>query len=268
MNTEQKLREGGSGQMNIWNKMVNMVTEPTAVLEHLQERVTAQDWLVPFLIAVLFVGISGMVNAPETLTFTKKAIQAQQERLMDRDMPQEQQQNLQGRFDEQLEKQEQRYTSPQVYYWSVGRAFAGMALSILVLAALYHFTGNTVLGKDTAFVKILAVICLAQSITVVSSAYDILYSVATGPGAAPSSLAVLLPFGAGDIYQVERYQQALFTLLSQIDLFTIWRLVLYAIGFRLMYAVSKGKAAGFVFGYWAFWLLITTAASYMFAGIQ
>ena len=268
MNSEQQVPERSQPQMSIWQKMVNIITVPEEVYSRLKDRVTLQDWLVPFLIAVLFTGISGMVNAPETLQLTKQAIEQQQENFANRDMSEEQRQNMNQRFEESIEKQERRYTTPQVYYWSIGRAGVGMALAILVLAAIYHFSGNTFLGAESTFLKILAVVCLAQAVTVVSAGYDILYSMVAGPGSAPSSLAVLLPFGPGDIFSVERYQQALFSLLSQIDLFTIWRLVLYGIGFRIVYSVTKAKAYGVVFGFYVFWLFVTTAASYLFAGLQ
>jgi hypothetical protein len=51
-------------------------------------------------------------------------------------------------------------------------------------------------------------------------------------------------------------QAVLFTLLSSLDVFAIWGLVLMAIGFAHVSRFSKGKSAGIVVSLWAFVLLI------------
>jgi len=54
--------------------------------------------------------------------------------------------------------------------------------------------------------------------------------------------------------------------LSQIDVFTLWRLTLFTIGFQIIFKVTRGKAIAVIFGYWVLWLIITTGATFIFAG--
>lgn len=66
-----------------------------------------------------------------------------------------------------------------------------------------------------------------------------------GGGVLMSSLAALAPEGSGKV---------LLALLSSLDLFTIWALVLLIIGYRVVARVSTATAAGFVLGLWLLFL--------------
>ncbi|MBS1272307.1 MAG: hypothetical protein MAGBODY4_01448 [Candidatus Marinimicrobia bacterium] len=267
MNEQNEIQPSDGISMSMGEKLINIITAPTVVFEHIREKVTWQDYIIPLLIAVAFVGISSIVSAPYTLELTKKAIKAQSSRVVNQDMSEEQRQSIENRFQEQIDKQEERYSPPKVYYWSFLRALGGIGLSLMVLAGIYYFSGNTILAGQTAFPKVLALVTLPQMVKVIESVYNMVFVSMTNSIEVPSSLAVFLPYGMTDVFSLERYQQAMFTLLSQIDIFTVWRMVLFTIGFSIIYKVSKGKAAAVVFGWWTFWMVITTAGSFLFAGL-
>lgn len=185
---------------------------------------------------------------------------------MQRDMPQEQKESMQERFQEQVEKQEARYSPPKVYYWSFLRALGGIGVAVMILAGLYFFSGNTIIGGEAKFPQILAVVSLPQMVKVIESLYNMLFIGITKNADVPASLAVILPYSPENFMRLEKFQQALYTLLSQINVFTVWRLALFTIGFSIIYKVSKGKSSAVVFGLWALWLLITTAGTFLFAG--
>lgn len=264
MNEQNELQDTSVVSLGLGEKLINILTSPSAVFAQIRERLTWQDWVVPFLLAVLFAGIAGIVNAPENLQFTRKMMEPQKERILQSEMSDDQQQKTLAR----IESQEEQFQAPKKYYWSFLRSLAGIGISILILAGLYYFSGNTILGGQTEFPKILAVVSLPQMVKVVETLYSMLFVQFTGSAEVPQSLAVMLPYSAVDMFTLERYQQAMLTLLSQIDVFTIWRLVLFTIGFSIIYKVSKGKATAIVFGWWVFWLLVTTAGSFLFAGLS
>jgi len=253
--------------MTTGEKLVNIITSPSAVFANIRERISWQDWVIPFLVAVVVSGAVGILNAPYTLEFSKKAMRAQQERFLSGDVSQEQQSQMKQRFEEQMQNQEERYTAPKVYYWSFGRTLVGIGISVLILASLYYFAGNTILGGEAPFEKVLTVVALPQMVKVIESVYNAIMTPLLGTAEVPASLAALLPYGAAEVFSMERYHQAVFTLLSQINVFTVWRLVLFTIGLMLIYRISKGKAVGVVFGYWAIWLVITTAGSFFLSGL-
>jgi len=268
MNEQNEIQPGDNTSMSMVDKLINIITAPTMVFERIRVQVTWQDWIIPLLVAVAFVGVSSIVSAPYTLDLTKKAIKAQGERFTSQDLSEEQRQQIDKRLQGQIEKQEARYSPPKVYYWSFLRALGGIGLSLMVLAGLYYFSGNTILGGQTAFPKVLAVVTLPQMVKVIESVYSMIFVGLTQSVEVPSSLAVLLPYSVTDVFSLERYQQALYTLLSQIDIFTIWRMVLFTIGFSIIYKVAKGKATAVVFGWWSLWIIVTTAGSFLFAGIS
>ncbi len=253
--------------LTIWQKLLDVLTSPREVFEHIRQKVTWEDWVMPFVVIVLVSGFAGILNAPYTMEMSKKIIRAQEDRILSRDLSQEQREQISQRMEEQMKKQEQRYSPPRVYLWSFGGVAIRVALSLLIMAGLYYFAGNTILGREAAFPHILAVVALPQMVTVIQSVYNTVIMHFTGNAEVPSSLAAMLPYGAAEVFRQERYQQALYTILSQMDVFTVWRLVLVTIGFGVIYQVSRGKAAGVIFGYWILWLLITATGAFLFAGM-
>jgi len=267
MNEVTPTPQSPDASLSIGQKLIRILTSPAEVFQTIRSGISWRDWVIPFVVVVAVSGVAGILNAPYTLEFSQQAIRAQQKRFLQREMPQEQRQQMEQRFEQQIQKQADRYTPPQLYYLSFTGVAIRIALVLFVLAALYYFGGNTILGGKAAFPQLLALVSLPQMVTVLESVYNTLIMHLKGSAEVPASLAVLLPYGATDLFRVERYQQALFTLLSQINVFTVWRLILFAIGFGVIYQVSKAKAGGVVFGYWVLWLILTTAGAFMFAGL-
>jgi hypothetical protein len=63
-------------------------------------------------------------------------------------------------------------------------------------------------------------------------------------------------------------QAALFSLLSSLDIFTIWVIVLLSIGFATLARTSKAKAAGIVVGLWVVLILIKVGLAALGAGMR
>lgn len=267
MEQEIPSQHESGASLSIGQKLARVIVSPSEVFRTIRAGVSWRDWVIPFVVVVAISGGAGILNAPYTLEFSQQAIRGQQKRFMQRDLSQEQQQQMNQRFEEQIQKQQKRYTPPQVYYLSFIGVAVRLGLVLLILAALYYFGGNTILGGQAAFPQLLALVCLPQMVTVLESVYNTVIMHLKGSAEVPASLAVLLPYGATDLFRMEQYQQALFTLLSQINVFTIWRLILFTIGFQVIYQVSKAKAGGVVFGYWVLWLILTTAGAFVFAGL-
>jgi len=263
-------QEASGETMSVWQKLLDVLLEPSKVFQAIRERVSWQDWVIPMLIIVLVSGTVSIINARQTMEFTRQMMQTQQQQggfgqgggppgagAEDGQMP--------PQFDP-----EQRFSSPRGYLFAYGGSLVRIALSILILASLYFFAGNTILGGKAAFPQLLAVVALPQMVTVLQNVYNTLYlQLISNPSSpqAPSSLAVLLPYGMQNMFQLEAYQRGLLSVLSQIDVFTIWRLLLYSIGFAAVYKFSKAKANGVVFGYWGVLLVLSFAGSFLMAGM-
>lgn len=267
MSDIEQIQEPDQSQMGMGAKLINILTAPSEVYAHIRERVGWPDWIFPVLIAVLLTGTAGIIRAPYNLNIARNAIEAQRDKFIQPDMATEQQQNLQQRFDAQEQKQETHLTPPQIYWRSYGRQIITIILSVLILAGLYYFAGNTILGGQSKYGKVLAVVALPQMVTAVQGLYQIVMTWILGQVDIPSSLAVVLGYDTASIFKFNQTQQALFTFLSHFDVFTIWRMILYIIGFSIVYKVSRGKASSVVLGFWALWIIITTVGTFLFAGI-
>lgn len=259
-------QQPGQESMGIGAKLINILTAPSEVFFQIRERVSWIDWVIPVLVAILLMGSANIVRAPYNKVIAKSAIEAQRDKFVKDDMTTEQKQNLNQRFDEQIQKQNDRLSPPMVYPVSYGRQLIATLLSVLILAGLYYFAGNTILGGQAQYGKLLAVVTLPQMVTALQGVYQMVMTAVIGQVDIPSSLAVLTGYSTLDIFQLDRTQQALYTLLSHFDVFTIWRLILFVIGFQIIYKVSKGKAVGVVFGFWVLWIVITTVGTFLFAG--
>jgi hypothetical protein len=100
------------------------------------------------------------------------------------------------------------------------------------------------------------------------------------PGAIKAILIVILVFagGGGENFNLENpigtnlgfyvsnssLPAALRALLTDIDIFTIWSAVLLALGLSIVCRVSRGKAYGVVFGWWAVIILFGVARAAIF----
>ncbi len=253
--------------MGMGAKLINIFTTPSEVFVRIRERVSWQDWVIPVLIAIVFAGTAGVIRAPYNETIAKSAIEAQRDKFVKPDMTADQQKQLNQRFDEQLQKQQKRFSAPTVYPFSYGSKFVSILLSVLILAGLYYFAGNTILGGQAKYGKVLAVVTLPQMVTALQAVYQMVMTAVIGQVDIPSNLSVLTGYSTLGLFSLDRTHQALYTFLSHFDVFTIWRLILFVIGFRIIYKVSRGKAAGVVFGFWALWIVITTVGTFLFAGI-
>jgi hypothetical protein len=84
---------------------------------------------------------------------------------------------------------------------------------------------------------------------VLSSIVGTIILIARGGLIDPQEIATIVKTNPGFLAN-PKTQPMLFALLSSLDIFTIWTLVLLIIGFALLSRSSKGKAAAIVIGWW------------------
>lgn len=141
---------------------------------------------------------------------------------------------------------------------------AGPILFILVVAGVMMGAYNLLAGTNATFRQSLAVAAHAAMTGVVSSVLFLL-------------ILYLKPFGTVDLenpvatnagaFLPEGSAKWLVTLGKQIDIFTIWTLILLAIGFAAINPkkLKGGTAFSIAFGVWAVWVLIRTGFAFVFS---
>ncbi len=161
---------------------------------------------------------------------------------------------------EQVIQQQAKVSAIIGYVFSV----VGTALAAVILGGFYLFVFNILAGADVRFGQSFGIVCyallprgllalLAMVLMYIKDPadFDIQHPAAT-------NLGVFL-----DPDAVPHWVQAV---ASSVDIFTIWVLVLLAVGFSAAARkMTWGRAFGWVLGTWFLWLLLVGLGSWIFS---
>ncbi|HZP25286.1 MAG TPA: YIP1 family protein [Terriglobales bacterium] len=136
-----------------------------------------------------------------------------------------------------------------------------MIVFLFIIAAILLATFNYGAGAELSLNQCVAVVMYASL-----------------PGIIKALLAIVaLMVGGGDSFTfqnpvasnlsplVDPSSHFLYAVAMNLDLFTIWTLLLSGIGFACLTKVKRGTSLGIVFGWWAVWVLGSSAAGAAFS---
>jgi hypothetical protein len=248
MNDDSELDQSGR---NFFSLLWGIIRHPIQTLEYLGQT-GGRAWIPMAFLAVLSVVLLILVAAPITSRATQEAIRTQLES----------QPNLApaGEDPEMQARISQFATNP--LFTVVMPSFAGVAAMIigwLVWAGALHLL-SVMAGGDSRFGGMWSGVVWAFLPNVLRNGLQIVFILLTGETITNQGLSGLVtqersvseliasPPGPG--------QLALRTLLAQIDLFTIWNLVLLFLAVMTIARVSRRKSLGITLGVWAGLLVI------------
>ncbi|HSE98415.1 MAG TPA: YIP1 family protein, partial [Blastocatellia bacterium] len=141
-------------------------------------------------------------------------------------------------------------------------------LFLFLMAGIFAL-GLMMMAAQTTFKKILSVVAWSNTATgliyiIVAAASLMLRDPTTVDPTQPGSIAAT---NLGAFVSVE--PGPLRAVLSSIDIFTIWFLILLSIGFAAISGARRftaGKTATLVFGLWGVWLLVRAGMGSVFGG--
>jgi hypothetical protein len=229
-----------------------MIVRPRATLEYLREH-GGRTWWLPALLAALLIVLPIVVAAPLTARQAREAFLAAQEQMgerVDGEMSAEEQ--------ARVEQAMSITASPLItaVFPAVG-GVVGRVVGWLAWAGALYLAGLAVGGRST-FGQMFRMVVWAWLPYVLRGLLQTVYILASGqliahPGLSglvqgdrPVSEMVLTPPSPG--------QTLLVALLSQVDLFLIWNLILLVIGVTVVTRLPRRKAILLTLGVW---LLLT-----------
>ena len=122
---------------------------------------------------------------------------------------------------------------------------------LLIVAAVLLATFNYGLGAELSFNQCVAVVMYASLPGIIKALLAILaLMVGSGEG-----FLLQNPLASNLSPLIDPSSHFLYSLAMNLDLFTIWTLVLSGIGFACLTRQSRGTCLGVVFGWWVIWVL-------------
>lgn len=229
-------------QLSQWQRVGNMFFAPSKTFEDI--RLGRLSWWLPFLISVffsyvLFAAVTMKVGWTQVATNSMAANPSQMDRI------------------NQLPP-EGRERALHVAGIFIQASLAASPAVILIFAALTSLilwaTINFGFGGKSTYGQIFAVNMYAALPRLF---LPLLATIALYAGMAPESfnLSNMAATNAAYFFSVQDTSKALYALLSQIDVISIWVVVLLSLGIARV--AGKKKSAGFitVFGWWGLWVL-------------
>ena len=228
-------------EMSVWNKIVGIFTSPREALVSINQNPT---WLIPFVIGLIFLFI---------FQFTTLDIQMADQiaKLEARDLPAEQLDAACGQM--------------QGFAKYLGFIIGPMAILIIwvIFAAFFLLFGNWMIGGETSFKKIFSIV--AWSSLVGNLSLILLTFLITSKGSTHGiamDLSLLLATPA-----IGAEPGLLYLILSKIDFFVIWQIVLWIIGLSVAYNTTTNKAAAPILTLWGLWIIISVSFSSVFGNM-
>jgi hypothetical protein len=217
------LAENTEDKMNLWQLLVSVIDRPAVTMSYVGKK-PGWAWVTPALLVLVGLVAFSVVTAPYT---SELALRQAQQQLA----------SLPPQQAEQAAAQMERFTSPPVMAaFSVVGGLVALVVIWLLGAGILYFLG-LVAGGEANFAQSFAILAwswLPYSVrNLVMAAYVAYSGKLINPGL--SSLVA-----TGD--QVKDAANWLYGLLSQVDLFYLWHLILVIVGLAAVGRFSKTKA--------------------------
>ncbi len=210
--------EQSVGKMDPVSTLVKVFTDPQEAFKNIN---LYPNWLFPVLLSIITMIIAANFTFDIQMDFQKNLL------LQSEKIPE-------AIKDQQLEKYE-NLTSIDRYLWPAITSLALDAFFFLGAALGILFLGNFVLGGKSTFKTVFSMVSWAGLIGVFELIVKSFIMISKESIHAYTSLALLM--------DPSQFKEFTFHLLNVFDVFTIWKVIVYIIGFSVIYQFSKAKAA-------------------------
>ncbi len=219
-------------EMSAMQKIIGIFSAPRQTFEAIDQKPT---WLLPFLIGIVIFMIFQTLTVDIQMAERFETMEAQ------------------GRLTpEQLDAARTQMMGPAKYIGYIAGPIVWLIM-ILIMAAIFYVAANLMIGGDSSYKKVFAIVCwsgLIGSLSLIIMTLLIL-SKGTMQGVA-LDLTILL-----DTPPLGGEKSALYRIFSNINVFTIWQIVLWIIGLSVSYKAITKKAAVPILSLWGIWIVLS-----------
>jgi hypothetical protein len=214
----------------IVQRFIGIFTAPQTTLSDIAQH---PNWIVPLVFIVLATALLTQWIVPAVIQDAKPEIE---KRLAQRDVPAEQAEQI------------TEISLRNIRNFSAVSAGVGILIVSLITAAALLFIGNIVLGGKSNFQQIFSVYMWTGLVSILGFLLKIPLVL--------KQMTTKIHFSPAAFFPAEAETGTLFRIAAIFDIFTIWRIVLIAIGFSLIYKLSPGKSLAVLGGFYLAFALI------------
>ncbi|MCX6156988.1 MAG: YIP1 family protein [Ignavibacteriae bacterium] len=243
-------------QLSITDAITGVLTGPGETFETMVSTKKKNYWVIPVLLSIV-------IGIVVTFIFFRDA------QLMSGIMDKQKAQ-LEKRMDEQVKsgkmspeqskqatEQAEKFMDPKSTFFQI-MGYGGVVLVpflMLFVLSLVYLLSLKAFKADVDFGNLLNVVGLPLVITTIGSIISLVLSIVMGT-VSTLSPALILNEGMVGVKMAEFF--------TKIDLISIWYYFAVAAGLSKAAKISSGKSYGIVYGVWIFWIVITSAFSFIF----
>ena len=207
-------------KMGFFSRIAGIFFEPRKVFGFLNMK---PSWLIAFIFILVISVIIAEIILPQSLLMQKDIV-AKIPRLAS--APPDVQERILGNITE--------ITTSKRISAAVNEIIFKNLPVLFLLTSLVYFFGNIIFGGESSYKRVLSVVTYTSFVTVLGAIIKTPLIIVKNSANIKTSLALLMP--EGDFTQIR------FVLLSFVDIFFIWQLILIAIGLTVLYKFSTGRA--------------------------
>jgi hypothetical protein len=235
---QNELTTSQAPEMGLFSRIIGIFFSPGKTFQDIQRK---PNWLVP---AIILVVISlGFVYLTKPIILKDAQTQA---------LAQIEKQNLSEDQTEQALARAEKMTSIMIF---VGPA-VGSFIVFLILAAIWLFISNTILGGNATFSQMLGVTVYKDFIGILAMLVKLPIILAQQTMNIHFSLATFMPDSAQTTF--------LYKMLSKVEVFNIWIIAVLCIGIGIMSKTGAKKSWPWIVLTFVIWYVATAGLGSMF----
>jgi len=221
------------------NKLIGIFTNPVSVFKNL---VKYPDWLLPFVLMAIMIIISVTTTVDLQYKAGEKAI------MENSLIPEE--------VKDQAVEELHNKTPMAMTLQSGIRGIIGLIVLYLFVALVFWISGNFIFGGQASYKQVFSMYSWGAIPGIIETIVKLPLMITKGTMEVYTSPAILMDSGQS--------KDILFQLMNAFDVFTIWKIILWSIGFGAIYNFSKGKSYITVITLYVIYLIISISLSQLF----
>jgi len=230
-------------ELSAVQRAVKIYSDPESAFESIREKPT---WLFPVLVTIILALIT-------IFSTTDLQLQAQKDAILKSEMIPEDQKD---QILENMEENQSSFVKTKIL--PSGMAVIGTFFYFAIAAGIFMMIGNLIMGGNTTFKQNFALFAWGSLIGVAETVVKVPLMLSKGSYKVYTSLALLM--------DESQSKTVLFQLLDAIDLFAIWKVIVFAIGFGVIYKFGKKKGYMAVVPLYIIIVAISIGFKQMFSG--